>query len=260
MTDPYQILGVPRTADSDQIKRAYRKLASQNHPDRGGDTARFQEIQAAYDTLSDPNKRSAHDRPQSEFFSNFGPGAHFDFESFFSVFGQRGNRHNGAKPRAARMTLWITLADVANPGPRTIAVGTDQGSQFIEITIPNGIHDGDSVQYPQLAPGAQDLIVTFRIHPNSEWQRKNSDVTTIVDVDFWTLILGGSVTASDLTRQQLEVTVPEKTAPNTVLRVRGHGVPDRQGHRGDLLIKLNAVMPAKISETLVTAIKNERKQ
>ena len=64
MADHYQTLGVDRNASQDDIKRAYRKLASQHHPDKGGDTKKFQELQTAYDTLSDPNKRSQYDNPQ----------------------------------------------------------------------------------------------------------------------------------------------------------------------------------------------------
>ena len=74
MTDHYATLGVTKTASADEIKRAYRKLASQHHPDKGGDTAKFQEIQTAYDTLSDPQKRQQHDNPNP--FGGGFPGGH----------------------------------------------------------------------------------------------------------------------------------------------------------------------------------------
>jgi curved DNA-binding protein CbpA len=67
MTDHYATLGVAKTATADEIKRAFRKLASQHHPDKGGDTQKFQEIQAAYDTLGDTNKRAAYDNPSLSF-------------------------------------------------------------------------------------------------------------------------------------------------------------------------------------------------
>jgi len=95
MTDYYNTLGVHRGADQDEIKQAFRRMAAQHHPDRGGDTAMFQEVQAAYATLSDPEKRQQYDNPQPQGFSQ---GFHFDgnvppgFEQFFSqAFGQGGN-------------------------------------------------------------------------------------------------------------------------------------------------------------------------
>jgi DnaJ-class molecular chaperone len=83
MTNCYQTLGVDRNASPEEIKRAYRKLASQHHPDKGGDKNKFQEIEAAYRTLSDPQQRAMHDNPQQPFS---GPGGqNFNFESIFDI-------------------------------------------------------------------------------------------------------------------------------------------------------------------------------
>ena len=102
MTDHYAKLGVARNATQDEIKRAFRRLASQHHPDKGGDTKKFQEIQAAYDVLGDTAKRSQYDSPQPQ-FSGLGGGpnfnANFDFNTIFDMFGARfqppqAQRHN----------------------------------------------------------------------------------------------------------------------------------------------------------------------
>ena len=85
MTNHYQTLGVERTASAEDIKRAYRKLAGQHHPDRGGDTAKFQTIQAAYDVLGDQGKRQQYDNPAPQFSG----GAPFDFDNIFNMFGAR---------------------------------------------------------------------------------------------------------------------------------------------------------------------------
>ena len=84
MTDHYATLGVPRTATAADIKQAFRRLASQHHPDKGGDTAKFQAIQAAYATLGDEQKRAEYNNPRPQFGP--GPGAGFNFEEFFGVF------------------------------------------------------------------------------------------------------------------------------------------------------------------------------
>ena len=167
----YATLGVNENADATEIKRAYRKLASQHHPDRGGDTKRFQEIQGAYDTLSDAQKRQAYDNPQPQ-FSGFGPaGPGFDFNTIFDMFGTR-FQHTTQRPQHSRMTLWITLQDVAAGGPRTVTVGTQHGTHAVEIEIPLGINDGDTVQYSGIGPGGMDLIIQFRIHPDPRFQRQ----------------------------------------------------------------------------------------
>lgn len=256
MLDYYSILGVSKTANADEIKRAYRKLAAQHHPDRGGDTAKFQEIQSAYDTLSNPEKRASYDNP-AQGGMPFGYAGHgpFDFDSIFDIFGSRFNSRQ-QKP-VARMSLWITLDDVARPGPKLISVGTASGTQTIEIEIPAGINDGDSVQYPGLAPGGQDLVVTFRIKPDSRWQKNGTNLVTESSVTVWQLIIGGEITLVDILGNRLIATIPPKTQPGAVLRLKGRGLPDRSGQKGDILVKLVARIPAVISDQLLDAIRTE---
>jgi len=191
MTDYYQTLGVDRNATPDQIKRAYRKLASQHHPDKGGDKARFQEIQQAYATLGDEQKRAQYSNPQPQGFNFQHPGSAggFDFQTIFDVFGARFQQPHQRVNRA-QMTLWITLQDVAVAGRKTISVGTPQGTQVIEIEIPLNINDGDSVHYSGVGPGGIDLVIIFKIHPNPKWQRQGPNLTVDHDVSVWDLILG----------------------------------------------------------------------
>jgi curved DNA-binding protein len=258
MTDYYATLGVPRTAAADEIKKAYRKLASQHHPDKGGDTAKFQEIEEAYRTLSDPQKKAAYDNPMSSAqFGGFGPNsANFNFDDIFSMFGTKFQ-----PPRQhARMTLWISLADVATGGNRMINVGTSQGTQSIEINIPNGIEDGDNVQYSGLAPGGQDLVVTFRVQPDRQWQRQGTTLIMDTSATFWQLVCGDTVNIMDIRGNKLELTIPPKTQPGTLLRVRGRGLPNRNGEKGDMLVKITGRMPPNISPELMAAIQKEMAQ
>jgi DnaJ-class molecular chaperone len=259
MPDHYAALGVARTATADEIKRAFRKLASQHHPDKGGDTHKFQEIQAAYDTLGDPAKRQAYDNPQPQ-FGGFGPGpgAAFDFNTIFDMFGARFQHQQPPRqPQHSRMTLWITLQDVAYPGPRTVSIGTPTGTHNVQVNIPNGIQDGDNVKYDNLAPGGQDLVVTYRVHPNPRWQRQGATLITEVPASFWVLVVGGDVAVTDILGNQLALTVPASTQPGTMLRARGRGLPDRAGTRGDLLVRLQATLPDSVSPELMAAITQE---
>jgi curved DNA-binding protein len=255
MTNHYQTLGVDRSASPDEIKRAYRKLASQHHPDKGGDTKKFQEIQTAYDVLSDPQKKSAYDNPAAQTFSGFG-NQPFDFDTIFDIFGARFN-HPHQQPRGrtqARMSLWITLLDAVQGGRRTISIGTQQGTQAVEIEIPIGINDSDSVQYSGIAPGGGDLIITYRIHNNPKWQRQGSNLITEQMITIWDCILGGQTMLRDIEGNQLNLTVPARTQPGTMLRLRGRGIPQRQGPTGDLLVKIVAHIPDQIDPELLTMI------
>ena len=256
MTDYYSTLGVARTASADEIKKAYRKLASQHHPDKGGDTKKFQEIQPAYETLGDEQKRAAYNHPQPQM--PHGPGGfhqNFNFNEIFNMFGAQFQQ---PQPRGhARMTLWINIKDVADPGPRMVAMGTNTGTHNIEITIPNGIQDGDNVQFSGLGPGGQDLVITFRIHPDRAWQRTGNNVTVEHTTSIWKLIAGGTIIMADIRGNRIELGIPPRTQPGSLLRARGRGFPDRSGTVGDMLVRIQAEIPGKISEELLAAIQQE---
>jgi curved DNA-binding protein len=261
MQNPYQTLGVDHGADSDTIKRAYRKLASQHHPDRGGDTKTFQEIQAAYDILGDPQRRAALDNPG--FGGGFRANAPFDFQTIFDIFGTRfqqpGSGPQQQRRQQARMSLWITLTDVATGGMRAISVGTQHGTHAMEIEIPRGINDGDSVQYPGSGPVANmDLIITYRIHPDARFIRKGLNLQSEHAVDIWDLIVGGSARVRDILGNELDITIPARTQPGTTVRLRGRGLADRKGTQGDLLIQLQAHIPEEIDPGLLELIQKTR--
>lgn len=260
MKDYYSILGVARTAAPDEIKRAYRKLASQHHPDKGGDTARFQEIEEAYRVLSDPQQRAAHDNPRPQGFPG-GFSFHsqpFDFDNIFSVFGTNfGQPQPRQRTMQARMTLWIQLTDVASGGRRTVSVGNNAGNHLVELDIPLGVEDGATVAYPGLAPGGIDLLVTFRIHPNPRWQRDGFNLYTDQRVSIWTLITGGEITVRDILNRELTVAIPPNMQPGQILRCRGRGLPDRGNNPGDMMIRVQAEIPANIPEDLLALIRRE---
>jgi len=260
MTDYYATLGVPKTATADDIKRAFRRLASQHHPDKGGDTAKFQAIQEAYATLGDEQRRAEYNNPRPQFsgFQGFGGGVNIN--DIFSMFGQGGGFPGGGfaqqHPRRAhvRMTLWITLLDVATGGKRTVSLGTQSGVSAVEIDIPLGINDGDNVQYEKIGPGGSDLVVQFRISPDQKWTRNDLNLTMDVKMDIWNLILGGELTIDTITGRTLSVQVLARTQPGTSLRLRGQGLKDRHGSVGDMHVRLQAQIPENIAPEIIDAI------
>ena len=256
--DHYKTLGVNSTAAPDEIKKAYRKLASLHHPDKGGNTAKFQEVQTAYDVLSDPDKRQDYDNPKPQ-FGNFGQHPHpsgqpFDFETIFDVFGARFNQTKQRQAPVSRVNVTISLTDVVTGGKRTIGLG---GRNTIEIDLPKGINNGDSVQYRGIAPGGGDLVITFRVREDPDWQRDGANLYTQHVVDVWDLILGTESVVKDLLGQTVTILIPRGTQPGARLRIRGKGLPGKIGV-GDIIVQIQASIPDDIPEDLLNMIKQKR--
>lgn len=270
MTDPYKTLGVSKNTPESELKKAYRKLAMDNHPDRGGDHSKFAEINAAYDILKDPQKRAAFDRygtdtPQQQGpqgFSGFRQaGQPFDFDSIFEIFGQRmGSQPRGPqRPVDARLSILIDLADAVKGGKKVFAVQTHTGHHSIEIDIPKGVVDNEHIRYPKLAPGGMDLVMNFRIRGHALWTRDGLDMHCEQPVDFWQLILGCTLPITDILGRTYGLTVPAKTSPGAIMRLRSKGV-ERDGHNtGDLFVKLKATLPSNIPDEIIDILQKQQK-
>jgi len=260
--DYYQTLGVPRSASAEEIKRAYRRLASQHHPDKGGDTQKFQEIEEAYRVLGDEQQRQHYDRPQhSSMHMNFGPAA-FDLDQIFNMFG---THMRPQQTRVPRMTLWISLKDALEGGPRTVAVQMHNRVSHLQIDIPPAINDNDTIRYPGLAPEGLDLVITYRIRPEPGWQRDGADLLTEIAVSIYDLILGADVMLTDLRGRSLLLTVPAGTQPGANLRLRGQGMPasnlpGQASRQGDIMVRVSAKMPTTFSTEFLDAVRKERGQ
>ena len=258
MKDYYGILGVSRNATEEEIKQAFRRQAMRHHPDRGGDSALFQDINEAYSVLSDSQKRAAYDNPHQ--FRNINinmNGGQFDLDEIFSMFGARFQQQR--RPTTARMTLWISLEDIARGGRRPVAISSPQGQQNVDIEIPEGLQDGDTLRYGGLGPGNTDLVITYRIKPDAQWQRQDLNLVRNLDVDIWTLLVGGTVMVTDILGSWLELTIPAMTQPGTLMRARGRGLK-KNAHQGDMLIRIQARLPEHVPDSLLEQIRNMRGQ
>jgi curved DNA-binding protein len=257
--DYYQTLGVPRTATADDIKRAYRRLASQHHPDKGGDKARFQEIQEAYGVLGDAQQRQQYDHPRPQnMHMPFGAQG-FDLDQIFSMFGHNVNPHH----RTPRMTLWITLRDAMEGGPKAVAVQINNVVTNLQIDLPSGLNDGDTIRYPGLAPGGHDLVITYKIREEPGWQRHGRDLHCEVSVDVLDLILGADITVVDVRGRHLSLVVPPQTQPGTNLRMRGQGMPPsglpgQATIAGDIIVRMAARLPRDLSPEFQEACRQQR--
>jgi curved DNA-binding protein len=255
--DYYAELGVPRDASEQDIRRAYRKLARENHPDVNKDPEaenRFKRISEAYEVLRDPEKRARYDRLGSNWRAgqdvSSAPGFEgFDFgdggvrveygddvsDLFEGLFG-RGRRRGGFDgfSREQEAVLELSLPEAARGGPRRLSLG--DGRDF-EVDVPPGVRDGDVLRVPE-----QQLRLRIRLRPDKRFRLRGDDVETDVAVAPWEAALGATVQVQTLDGTA-RVKVPAGSSCGRRLRLRGAGLGG-----GDLYAVVKIVVPKKLSK------------
>lgn len=261
--DHYQTLGVAKNATPDEIKKAYRKLASQHHPDRGGDTNTFQNIQVAYDVLSDPQKRQQYDNPQPQFSGFSGePGFTFNGFNLDDLFGQMFTRqqgqHFGQRNQIFRTQIIVSLEDAYLGSSQVLKIQTPTGTKVINIDIPKGVVDGSSIRYENILDNAT-LLVEFRIRPHLKYDRRGNDLYCNQSISVLDLIAGSSFEFETISGKVLEVGVNPKTQPYMQLKISGQGMPIPGTSRyGDQIILIKPFIPDNIDEEITQSILRSR--
>lgn len=267
MADHYATLGVSKDASQDEIKKAYRKLASQHHPDKGGDTAKFQQVEEAYRTLSDPDKRAQYDNPAPQGFQQYGgmPPGFEDvinqmfgggFSPFSNSFGFR-NSPQPQKNRTLNIQTTVTLEEafygkdmVANV---TLPSGKDQ---ILEIKIPAGIPDGTTLRlanmgddsFPNLPRG--DIHLTVNVQPHKIFQRNGDDLICTLNLNCIDAMIGKKLEIQTIDNKTLELSVRAGTQHGQIMAASGYGMPKMNDNRykGRLLINVNISIPSDLTD------------
>ncbi len=279
--DYYSTLGVGRNAEEQEIKKAFRGLALQYHPDKNpGDKESermFKEINEAYGVLSDKEKRAQYDRfganweqfaraggnaggqgfngtqsmSPEEFervFGNGGFGTIFD-----NIFGNRSTKNRGGfsfesdfapQPQVSEVTVTVTMEEAFRGTSRTLQ--SEDGTRF-EVNIPRGVKTGSKVRMKG-AGGRSDIVLVVEVLPHPQFSREEDDVRVKVPVDLYTALLGGEVQIPTLERTVM-LNVPAGTQNGRAFRLRGLGMPNlRQSEqRGDLYAVVDVVLPTNLT-------------
>lgn len=294
--DPYAILGVKKSATADEIKKAYRKIARDSHPDLNPEDksaeAKFKAASHAYDLLKDPETRARFDRGeidasgaeqnQRQYYKEYAeaPGNPYrsshssddfgDASDIFAEFlrqqGQGGRRGSGpgfqARGQDRRYALEVAFLDAANGGKTRITL-PEGGS--LDVAIPAGSDEGQVIRLrgkgePGFGGGpAGDALITLSIRPHAMFKREGADILMTLPITFDEAVLGGKVEAPTLDGM-VNLTIPKGASSGQILRLRGRGVkPIGAASRGDHKVELRIVAPTKIDAQLAQFMETWRK-
>jgi DnaJ-class molecular chaperone len=280
--DPYQILGVPRSASDEDIRRAFRKLAKELHPDlnptnRPGTEERFKKLSSAYEILGDAEKRRAFDRgeidargePRRDPFRHYARGARagagagfedFGFGDFFSDMfgaaraGPRGPRDGfAARGQDVRYTLDVDFLEAALGATKRVTLPTGGP---LDLTVPAGVGDGQVLRLKgkgARGPGAAepgDALVEIRVRPHAHFKRQDDDILLEIPVTIDEAVLGAKVEVPTLSGR-VQLTIPKGTSSGRVFRLKGKGIRSAgKPEAGDQLVTVRIVLPETIDDSL----------
>ena len=273
--DYYKVLGVDKKADDAEIKKAYRKLAKENHPYLNPDNKKaeekFKQVSEAYETLSDKEKRASYDsggfdprryqqnsystdRYQDIFRQNFGGAG--GFEDFFSGMGRR----QPQGPRKGEDITYRFKVDFKDAVLGTEKVLTLNDGKKISTKIPAGISTGQKIKFKERGePGyrggpAGDVYIKIEVEPSTKFTRVGDDLEINVKVPFEKALLGKSVRVETVDGA-VDLNLPKGVSTGSKLRIKGKGIRKADAP-GDLFAIVQIELPKEIGPDLELALKS----
>lgn len=265
----YKILGINELANTEEVKKAYRKLAFKYHPDRNSGNKdaeeKFKNINEAYAVLIDTNKRAQYDTLGADFqhrFSQEDIFKNFDFSLFeeFS-FGNIHNHKKSSKGRDIAYELTTHLEDIIKTEEKTISYSLDGIHQQIKIELYAGVSDGQKLRIPGKGrlgvnggpPG--DFYIKIKILDHPLFRREGNDLYMDKEIKFSEAALGTQIEIPTIEGKRLNLKVPAGIKSGSKMRLKGYGIPYRNGKsRGDAYVKISIDVPKKLSDEQKTLI------
>jgi DnaJ-class molecular chaperone len=280
--DPYDTLGVTRSATDEEIRRAFRRLAKELHPDLnpGNDAAaeRFKKVSQAYDLLGDPEKRRQFDRGEIDAsgeprrgyagagadFGGFGarttrgPADDLGFGDIFSeIFGgARGPAYEGtlrSRGRDVRYTLEVNFAEAITGARKRV---TMPDGTTLDLNVPEGVANGQVLRLKGKGEAgvgggpAGDAMVEIKVRPHPEFIRSGDDILSTLKISLDEAVLGAKIEVATV-RGPVNLTIPKATSSGRTFRLRGKGVANStSGKTGDQLVTVAIVLPDEIDDKL----------
>jgi len=278
--DPYKVLGVARDATDEEIRRAFRKLAKQLHPDlnpanRAAAEERFKKVSAAYEIIGDPEKRRQYDRGEIDAsgeqrrgfhrahagagpFAGRRPADDFGFSDIFSdLFGATRGRASaggfGAQGRDVRYTLDVDFLEAATGVKKRVTM-PDGG--VLDLAVPEGVADGQILRLKgKGAPGlrgglAGDALIEIKVKPHPNFKRVGEDIEYDLPITIDEAVLGAKIEVPTISGR-VQLTIPKGASSGRVFRLKGKGVRNAgNGRTGDQLVTVRIVLPDKIDDKL----------
>jgi len=267
----YQTLGVAETASPEELKAAFRSLAKQHHPDMGGDQAKFQQINEAYSTLSDPNSRAHYDhtlrnpQPQfnhnpyaqaqhREFHFNFGGGADpmsAFHEQFFNQFGF--NVRQPARNRNIRVNIDLNFLETLNPQTKVIEFRTANSIDTLQLQIPAGVENGNVFTIAGRGDDSNTAIprgnleVQINVQGHNRFFRNGENIIEDITIDCFQAIMGCNIPISLPSGKSIELNIPRGTQHQSQFGITDEGFPRQNGTRGKYIAKISVLIPSALT-------------
>ena len=276
MKDYYKILGVSEDSSPDEIKQAFRKLAVQHHPDRGGDEKKFKEANEAYDTLKNESKKQEYDTMRRFGSKMGGQGSGFKFqtgnfneffggdffEEFMSGMGGGQRQRFRQRPRANKdvsIRITMSIKEIMSSVKRTISVKLPSGrEEIVDVKIGAGIQNGVVLKYSGLGDDSNsnlprgNLLIRVTILDSDGFTRKGNDLWTDKTIDAFDAMRGTEFQIKDLQDNIVKVKAPASTQPGSVLQLKNKGMPVHESLsiRGNMYIKIHVTIPTLTQQQL----------